>query len=52
MNWDEQEKKIKTDSHVKYMKNNKIYEGIGLESDPNLKHIVIEKEFRGEGEFE
>lgn len=52
LNWIEKKQKIQTDSTIKYKKGNKIYSGIGMESDPDLKRIIIKKKFHGEGEFE
>jgi LPS export ABC transporter protein LptC len=51
LNWSEEKQKIFTDGEVKYSRGNEIYRGIGLESDPSLKHIVIKQKFSGEGEF-
>lgn len=51
LNWSEEKQKIFTDSEVKYTKGNQIYRGKGLESDPNLKNIVIKESFRGEIEL-
>lgn len=52
LNWIEEEEKITTDREVRYKKDGKLYRGTGMESDPDLKHIKIKKNFRGEGEFE
>lgn len=51
LNWSEEKQKIFTDSEVKYSKENQIYRGKGLESDPRLKNIVIKENFRGEVEL-
>jgi len=52
LNWSEEKQKIFTDREVKYSKDNKVYRGRGLESDPSLKHIVIKEKFSGKGDFE
>lgn len=52
LNWSEEKQKIFTDGEIKYSKGNQIYMGKGLESDPNLKNIVIKEKFSGEVEFE
>jgi LPS export ABC transporter protein LptC len=52
LNWSEDRQKIFTDGEVKYSKGNQIYRGKGLESDPDLKNIVIKEKFRGKVEFE
>ena len=52
LNWSEENQKIFTDREVRYSKDNQVYRGRGLESDPSLKHIVIKEKFSGKGEFE
>ncbi len=52
LNWIQKEQKIQTESPVKYKKGDKIYTGKGLESDSDLKHIIIKEKFQGKGEFE
>ena len=52
LNWSEEKQKIFTDGQVKYSKDDQVYHGRGLESDPSLKHIVIKEKFSGKGEFE
>ncbi len=52
LQWSEERQKIFTDGEIKYSKNNQIYMGKGLESDPDLKNIVIKEKFSGEVEFE
>jgi LPS export ABC transporter protein LptC len=52
LNWSEERQKIFTDGEVKYSKGNQIYKGRGLESDPDLKNIVIKEKFSGKVEFE
>lgn len=52
LNWSEERQKIFTDKEVKYSKEKEVYRGKGLESDPNLKHIIIKEKFSGKGDFE
>ncbi|MEJ2355444.1 MAG: LPS export ABC transporter periplasmic protein LptC, partial [candidate division WOR-3 bacterium] len=52
LNYSEEKQKIFTDKEVKYTKENETYMGRGLESDPELEHIVIKEEFSGKGDFE
>ena len=50
--WDSERKKIWTPDTIRYIKGNERYDGIGLESDPNLHHIVIKEKFKGKGKTE
>jgi len=50
--WDSKREKIWTPDTIRYIKDNEEYYGIGLESDPNLHHIVIKKKFKGKGKTE
>ncbi len=50
--WDSKKEKIWTPDSVKYIKGNERYYGVGLESDPDLHHIVIKEKFKGEGKTE
>jgi LPS export ABC transporter protein LptC len=52
LNWSEEKQKIFTDKEVKYDKDNEVYRGRGLESDPELKHIIIKEKFSGKSDFE
>lgn len=52
LNWIENEQKIQTESFLRYKKGDKIYTGVGMEADPDLKYIIIKNKFIGEGEFE
>ncbi len=52
LNWSEEKQKIFTDKEVKYTKDNETCMGRGLESDPELKHIIIKEKFSGTGDFE
>ena len=52
LRWSEEKQKIFTDSEVRYSKGDQMYKGKGLESDPNLKNIVIKESFKGKVKFE
>ena len=52
LNYSEEKQKIFTDKEVKYTKENETYTGRGLESDPDLEHIIIKEKFSGKGDFE
>lgn len=46
LDWNNKRQKILTDDHVEITKENSIITGKGMESDPNLEHIVIKEEFQ------
>ncbi len=52
LSWSDERQKIFTDGEVRYSKGDQMYRGRGLESDPNLKNIVIKEKFSGRVEFE
>ena len=46
LNWVAKEEKIRTDDYVKITKGETVITGRGLESDPRLESVKIEKEFQ------
>jgi len=50
--WDNKREKIWTSDTILYIKGNEKYYGVGLESDPDLHHIIIKEKFKGEGKTE
>jgi len=46
LDWNNKNRKIVTEDSVTITKKNSVITGLGMESDPNLEHIVIKKNFK------
>ena len=52
LSWDNRNEKILVKGGFKYISKREEFEGEGLESDPELKHIIVKRKIKGKGSIE